>query len=215
MIVQECALATFQLMGDVTSHLSWFFFPLWCSSAISVKFPRFHGYSHMTFEPLKNSYQTFQITLEFKVSHQVWCFPPVFFSFRQWFKWISDTFSLVQADSEDGLLLYCGENEHGRGDFTSLALVRGKLHYRWGMAHRVCHLWVQVFQNARFLDFCLCRFNCGTGAAQIVSESSIALGQWHTVTVFRDGMSGWLRMDNDTPISGRSQVTAYTCYTLC
>lgn len=24
--------------------------------------------------------------------------------------------------------------------------------------------------------------------------------------MFRDGMSGWLRMDNDTPISGRSQV---------
>lgn len=40
-------------------------------------------------------------------------------------------FSVVQADSEDGLLLYCGENEHGRGDFTSLALVRSKLHYRW------------------------------------------------------------------------------------
>uniref|UniRef100_A0A673CFM7 EGF like, fibronectin type III and laminin G domains n=1 Tax=Sphaeramia orbicularis TaxID=375764 RepID=A0A673CFM7_9TELE len=113
-----------------------------------VNFPRFYGYSHMTFEPLKNSYQTFQVTLEFK------------------------------ADSEDGLLLYCGENEHGRGDFISLALVRGKLHYR---------------------------FNCGTGAAQIVSESRIVVGQWHTVTVFRDGMSGWLRIDNDTPISGRSQ----------
>uniref|UniRef100_A0A3B4VHG4 EGF like, fibronectin type III and laminin G domains n=1 Tax=Seriola dumerili TaxID=41447 RepID=A0A3B4VHG4_SERDU len=119
-----------------------------CSEVVSVNFPRFYGYSHMTLEPLKNSYQTFQITLEFK------------------------------ADSEDGLLLYCGENEHGRGDFTSLALVRGKLHYR---------------------------FNCGTGAAQIVSESRVVLGQWHTVTVFRDGMSGWLRMDNDTPISGRSQ----------
>uniref|UniRef100_A0A3B4ZVM0 EGF like, fibronectin type III and laminin G domains n=1 Tax=Stegastes partitus TaxID=144197 RepID=A0A3B4ZVM0_9TELE len=119
-----------------------------CSEVVSVNFPRFYGYSHMTFEPLKNSYQTFQITLEFK------------------------------ADSEDGLLLYCGENEHGRGDFTSLALVRGKLHYR---------------------------FNCGTGAAQIVSDSRIVVGQWHTVTVFRDGMSGWLRMDNDTPISGRSQ----------
>lgn len=51
------------------------------------------------------------------------------------------------------------------------------------------------------------RFNCGTGAAQIVSESRIVVGQWHTVTVFRDGMSGWLRVDNDTPISGRSQVT--------
>lgn len=56
--------------------------------------------------------------------------------------------------------------------------------------------------------FCTLRFNCGTGAAQIVSESRIVLGQWHTVTVFRDGMSGWLRMDNDTPISGRSQVRA-------
>ncbi|CAK6973835.1 pikachurin isoform X2 [Scomber scombrus] len=119
-----------------------------CSEVVSLNFPRFYGYSHMTFEPLKNSYQTFHITLEFK------------------------------ADSEDGLLLYCGENEHGRGDFTSLALVRGKLHYR---------------------------FNCGTGAAQIISESRIVVGQWHTVTVFRDGMSGWLRMDNDTPISGRSQ----------
>uniref|UniRef100_A0A3P8W310 EGF like, fibronectin type III and laminin G domains n=1 Tax=Cynoglossus semilaevis TaxID=244447 RepID=A0A3P8W310_CYNSE len=113
-----------------------------------VKFPRFYGYSHMTFEPLKNSYQSFQITLE------------------------------IKADSEDGLLFYCGENEHGRGDFTSLALVRSKLHYR---------------------------FNCGTGAAQIVSESHVVLGQWHTVTVFRDGMSGWLRVDNDTPISGRSK----------
>ncbi|XP_029916690.1 pikachurin [Myripristis murdjan] len=119
-----------------------------CSEALLVSFPRFYGYSHMTFEPLKNSYQTFQITVEFK------------------------------SESEDGLLLYCGENEHGRGDFTSLALVRGKLHYR---------------------------FNCGTGAAQIVSESRIVVGQWHTVTIFRDGMSGWLRMDNDTPISGRSQ----------
>uniref|UniRef100_A0A3P9LB44 EGF like, fibronectin type III and laminin G domains n=1 Tax=Oryzias latipes TaxID=8090 RepID=A0A3P9LB44_ORYLA len=113
-----------------------------------INFPRFYGYSHMTFEPLKNSYQTFQITLDFK------------------------------ADSEDGLLLYCGENEHGRGDFASLALIRGKIHYR---------------------------FNCGTGAAQIVSESQIVVGRWHTVTVFRDGMSGWLRLDNDTPISGRSQ----------
>ncbi|TMS03660.1 Pikachurin [Larimichthys crocea] len=119
-----------------------------CSEVVPVNFPRFYGHSHMTFEPLKNSYQTFQITLEFK------------------------------ADSEDGLLLYCGENEHGRGDFTSLALVRSKLHYR---------------------------FNCGTGAAQIISESRIVVGEWHTVTIFRDGMSGWLRMDNDTPMSGRSQ----------
>uniref|UniRef100_A0A8C5BQ76 Pikachurin n=1 Tax=Gadus morhua TaxID=8049 RepID=A0A8C5BQ76_GADMO len=119
-----------------------------CSEVVPINFPRFYGYSHMTFEPLKNSYQTFHITIEFK------------------------------ADSEDGLLLYCGENDGGRGDFTSLALVRGRLHYR---------------------------FNCGTGAAQLLSESSIVLGQWHAVTIFRDGMSGWLRLDNNTPVSGRSQ----------
>lgn len=34
---------------------------------VQVNFPKFYGYSHVTFEPLKNSYQTFQITLEFKV----------------------------------------------------------------------------------------------------------------------------------------------------
>ncbi|KAG1944011.1 pikachurin [Pimephales promelas] len=119
-----------------------------CSEGLMVNFPKFYGYSHMTFEPLKNSYQGFQISLEFK------------------------------AEAGDGLLLYCGENEHGRGDFTSLALIRGKLHYR---------------------------FNCGTGAAQIVSESSVVIGRWHTVTIFRDGMNGWLRLDNDTPVSGRSQ----------
>ncbi|XP_063051758.1 pikachurin [Engraulis encrasicolus] len=118
-----------------------------CSEGVMVQFPRFLGYSHMTFEPLKNSYQTFQITVQFK------------------------------AESEDGLLLYCGENEHGRGDFISISLIRGRVHYR---------------------------FNCGTGSAQIQSESRVSLGQWHTVTIFRDGLSGWLRMDNDTPVSGRS-----------
>ena len=65
--------------------------------------------------------------------------------------------------------------------------------------HAVCNTWMCHVSSLRF--------NCGTGAAPIVSESRIVVGQWHTVTVFRDGMSGWLRMDNDTPISGRSQVT--------
>ncbi|XP_076855295.1 pikachurin isoform X2 [Brachyhypopomus gauderio] len=119
-----------------------------CAEGLTIQFPRFYGYSHMTFEPLKNSYQRFHISMEFK------------------------------ADSKDGLLLYCGENEHGRGDFTSLALIGGKLHYR---------------------------FNCGTGAAQIVSKSSIVIGRWHIISIFRDGFNGWLRLDNDTPVSGYSQ----------
>ncbi|KAM9447076.1 pikachurin [Clarias gariepinus] len=118
-----------------------------CSEGVSIRFPRFYGFSHMTFEPLKNSYQSFIITMEFK------------------------------ADSEDGLLLYCGENEHGRGDFMSLSLVHRKLYYR---------------------------FDCGTGAGQIVSDSSVVIGQWHTVTLFRDGVNGWLRLDNNNPVSGSS-----------
>ncbi|POI34665.1 hypothetical protein CIB84_001583, partial [Bambusicola thoracicus] len=119
-----------------------------CTEDITIQYPQFYGYSYITFEPLKNSYQTFQITLEFR------------------------------AESEDGLLLYCGENEHGRGDFMSLAIIRRSLQFR---------------------------FNCGTGVAVITSENKIKLGNWHSVTLFRDGLNGWLRMDNDTPVTGKSQ----------
>ncbi|XP_015195849.2 pikachurin isoform X2 [Lepisosteus oculatus] len=119
-----------------------------CSEGVPVQYPKFYGFSHMAFEPLKNSYQTFQITIEFK------------------------------AEAEDGLLLYCGENEHGRGDFISLAVIRRRLHFR---------------------------FNCGTGTAVIISESRVRLGSWHSATLSRDGTNGWLRLDNDTPVTGRSQ----------
>ncbi|PKU37020.1 hypothetical protein llap_12676 [Limosa lapponica baueri] len=119
-----------------------------CAEDIIIQYPQFSGYSYLTFEPLKNSYQTFQITLEFR------------------------------AESEDGLLLYCGENEHGRGDFMSLAIIRRSVQFR---------------------------FNCGTGAAVITSENKIKLGNWHSVTLFRDGMNGWLRMDSDAPVTGKSQ----------
>ncbi|NXG41284.1 EGFLA protein, partial [Psilopogon haemacephalus] len=119
-----------------------------CEEDINIQYPQFSGYSYITFEPLKNSYQTFQITLEFK------------------------------AESEDGLLLYCGENEHGRGDFVSLAIIRRSIQFR---------------------------FNCGTGVAVITSENKIKLGNWHSVTLFRDGVNGWLRMDNDAPVTGKSQ----------
>lgn len=44
-------------------------------SVVQVNFPKFYGYSHITFEPLKNSYQTFQITLEFKVLQHLVAFP--------------------------------------------------------------------------------------------------------------------------------------------
>ncbi|XP_044287275.1 pikachurin [Varanus komodoensis] len=119
-----------------------------CSEDVNIQYPQFFGYSYITFEPLKNSYQTFQITVEFRV------------------------------EAEDGLLLYCGENEHGRGDFMSVAIIR---------------------RNVQF------RFNCGTGIAVITSENKVKLGNWHSVTVFRDGLEGWLRLDNNRPVSGKSQ----------
>ncbi|GCB81323.1 hypothetical protein scyTo_0022157, partial [Scyliorhinus torazame] len=115
---------------------------------ISVQYPRFYGYSYLTFEPLKNSYQKFQISIEFK------------------------------ADVEDGLLLYCGETEIGHGDFLSLAIIRRRLQFR---------------------------FNCGTGTAVLVSESRVRAGHWHTATIYRYGINGWLRLDNDTPVTGKSK----------
>uniref|UniRef100_G1LIW2 EGF like, fibronectin type III and laminin G domains n=2 Tax=Ailuropoda melanoleuca TaxID=9646 RepID=G1LIW2_AILME len=119
-----------------------------CSEDIVIQYPQFFGHSYVTFEPLKNSYQAFQITLEFR------------------------------AEAEDGLLLYCGENEHGRGDFMALAIIRRSLQFR---------------------------FNCGTGIAVITSESKIKLGAWHTVTLHRDGLKGLLQVNNGTLVTGQSQ----------
>ncbi|KAM8960879.1 pikachurin [Pelodytes ibericus] len=119
-----------------------------CEEDITVQYPQFYGHSYMTFEPLKNSYQMFQITVEFR------------------------------AEGDDGLLLYCGENEFGRGDFMSLAIIRRSVQFR---------------------------FNCGTGVAVITSDSKIKLGRWHTVTVYREGLTGWLKLDNGSSVSGKSQ----------
>ncbi|XP_045042263.2 pikachurin isoform X3 [Desmodus rotundus] len=119
-----------------------------CSEDIAIQYPQFFGYSYVTFEPLKNSHRAFHIALEFR------------------------------AEAEDGLLLYCGENEHERGDFMSLAIIRRSLQFR---------------------------FNCGTGVAIIESETKIKLGGWHTVTLYRDGLNGLLQLNNNTPVTGQSQ----------
>ncbi|XP_007949770.2 pikachurin [Orycteropus afer afer] len=119
-----------------------------CSEDIAIQYPQFFGHSYVTFEPLKNSYQAFQITLEFR------------------------------AEAEDGLLLYCGETEHGRGDFMSLAVIRRALQFR---------------------------FNCGTGMAILTSKTKIKLGGWHTVMIYRDGLNGLLLLNNGTPVTGQSQ----------
>ncbi|XP_067106970.1 pikachurin [Osmerus mordax] len=119
-----------------------------CSEVVMASYPKFHGFSHIAFEPLKKSYHTLQITLDFK------------------------------ADSDSGLLLFCGESDQGEGDYASLALIHGRLHFR---------------------------FNCGTGSGHMVSGRRVTLGRWHTVSVARVGVTGWLRMDNDKPVTGSSQ----------
>uniref|UniRef100_H2ZUA7 EGF like, fibronectin type III and laminin G domains n=1 Tax=Latimeria chalumnae TaxID=7897 RepID=H2ZUA7_LATCH len=122
-----------------------------CTKDVSIQFPQFYGYSYMTFEPLKHSYKTFQITLEFKTR------------------------------SLDGhVKSQCGESflsDLGK-DFFSVQFIRHSS---------------------------LFKFNCGTGAAIIISESKIKRGSWHSVTIYRDGINGWLRLDNDTPVTGKSQ----------
>ncbi|XP_068106686.1 pikachurin-like isoform X2 [Hyperolius riggenbachi] len=118
-----------------------------CDEDVNVQYPQFYGHSYMTFEPLKNSYQTFQITVEFR------------------------------AQGDDGLLLYCGENEYGRGDFMSVAIIRRSIQFR---------------------------YNCGTGSAVITSDGKIKPGAWHVVTVYREGLNGWIKLDNGSPVSGRS-----------
>lgn len=41
----------------------------------------------------------------------------------------------------------------------------------------------------------------------------MALDQWHSVVVGREGVIGWLRLDNDTPVTGHSQVrTIHSVY---
>ncbi|XP_069739683.1 pikachurin isoform X2 [Narcine bancroftii] len=120
-----------------------------CGTDIAIQYPKFYGHSYLTFEPLKNSYQRLKISMEFKAE-----------------------------GGEDGLLLYCGESETGEGDFLSLAIVRGHLHFR---------------------------FDCGTGAALLVSERAVRNGTWHTVTISREESSGQLHLDNHPPISGRSK----------
>ncbi|XP_032872922.1 pikachurin-like, partial [Amblyraja radiata] len=120
-----------------------------CGTDISIQYPRFSGHSYLTFEPLKNSYQRTEITLQFKADGE-----------------------------EDGLLLYCGETETGRGDFLSLAIVRGRLQYR---------------------------FDCGTGATVLQSEGPVQPAAWHTVTARRDGRNGSLQIDAHTPLTGSTK----------
>ena len=74
--------------------------------------------------------------------------------------------------ADDGLILYApgpGEDS-GRGDFVSVSLREGKVVYRWDV---------------------------GGGVGETVSEHGVSLGDWHTVSVSRDGQTGRLTVDGE------------------
>ncbi len=49
------------------------------------------------------------------------------------------------------------------------------------------------------------QYNLGSGPAFIKSSSKISLFQWHTVEVYRDGLDGTLRVDDEPMLYGKSK----------
>ncbi|XP_070168746.1 agrin isoform X2 [Polyergus mexicanus] len=89
------------------------------------------------------------------------------FSIELWF--------LTRAN--DGLLLYNGQLNNGRGDFISLNLVHGRLEFR---------------------------FNLGSGIANITSPDPISRDIWHCVRINRLGREGVLQLDDGIVARGLS-----------
>lgn len=79
--------------------------------------------------------------------------------------------------ANDGLLLYNGQLNNGRGDFISLNLVNGKLEFR---------------------------FNLGSGIANITSPDTVSLSSWHCVRISRLGREGLLQLDDGNLARGLS-----------
>ncbi|XP_029165671.1 agrin-like isoform X4 [Nylanderia fulva] len=89
------------------------------------------------------------------------------FSIELWF--------LTRAN--DGLLLYNGQLDNGKGDFISLNLVNGRLEFR---------------------------FNLGSGIANITSPDPVSRDIWHCVRISRLGREGVLQLDDGIVARGLS-----------
>ncbi|XP_020299873.1 agrin-like isoform X1 [Pseudomyrmex gracilis] len=79
--------------------------------------------------------------------------------------------------ASDGLLLYNGQLNNGRGDFISLNLVHNRLEFR---------------------------FNLGSGIANITSPDPVTRDTWHCVRISRLGREGVLQLDDGTVARGLS-----------
>ncbi|XP_046397627.1 basement membrane-specific heparan sulfate proteoglycan core protein-like isoform X3 [Ischnura elegans] len=77
----------------------------------------------------------------------------------------------------DGLLLYCAQSEDGVGDFTSLTLNNGRVEFR---------------------------YDVGSGTAILRSNKALELDRWVTIVAGRDGREGFLSVDGEETVSGKS-----------
>ncbi|KAK6622158.1 hypothetical protein RUM44_001965 [Polyplax serrata] len=92
---------------------------------------------------------------------------------------VGRSFSLeiwVLARAPDGILVYNGQLQHGKGDFICISLHRG---------------------------FVIFQFDLGSGPANITSSRVISVGTWHSIKVSRHDREGTLQVD-DGPISSGS-----------
>ena len=77
------------------------------------------------------------------------------------------------------LLLYSGERQTLAGDFVSLAL-----------------------DSSGYVVF---RFDCGMGVGIVRSDQPVSVNAWNKVTVYRDGWTAWLTLNNGPQVTGQSQ----------
>ncbi|XP_065165794.1 agrin-like isoform X2 [Atheta coriaria] len=83
-----------------------------------------------------------------------------------------------KSHHQEGLILYIGQLATGKGDFLSLALIKGRVQFR---------------------------FNLGSGIANLTSQKEIGLNKWHQVRITREGRDGTLQLDdNQDMVKGRS-----------
>ncbi|XP_075696695.1 basement membrane-specific heparan sulfate proteoglycan core protein [Rhinoderma darwinii] len=83
-----------------------------------------------------------------------------------------------RPDNANGMLVYSGQKKSKGADFMSFGLVGGRPEFR---------------------------FDAGSGMATIRYPIPISLGEFHTVTLYRNLNQGSLIVDNQTPVNGTSQ----------
>lgn len=92
-------------------------------------------------------------------------------------------------DRADGMILYNGQTSSGNGDFVSINLVNGRVQYRYDLGSGLANL-------------------TAGGEANLVlgdpAKYPIALNEWHSVKVTRNGPHGSLQVDDGPVVTGGS-----------